>query len=72
MDSTADDDRLIISDDCNESVNGVPTVDVSLAPKTNINVRAALVHVIGDLIQSIGVLVAAIVIHLSVRIHFSA
>jgi zinc transporter 2 len=30
---------------------------------TNINVRAALIHVIGDLIQSIGVLVAAIIIH---------
>lgn len=30
----------------------------------NINVRAALAHVIGDLLQSIGVLIAAIVIKL--------
>nr|CAD7397813.1 unnamed protein product [Timema poppensis] len=30
--------------------------------KTNINVRAALIHVIGDFIQSVGVLVAALVI----------
>lgn len=29
---------------------------------SNINVRAAIVHVIGDLLQSIGVLVAAIII----------
>ena len=28
----------------------------------NMNVRAALIHVIGDLVQSIGVLIAAIVI----------
>ena len=30
--------------------------------KKNINVRAAFIHVIGDLIQSIGVLVAAFII----------
>lgn len=29
---------------------------------TNINVRAAIAHVIGDLLQSIGVLIAAIII----------
>jgi len=32
----------------------------------NINVRAAMVHVIGDLFQSIGVLVASVVIKLVV------
>ncbi|EAA14876.4 AGAP008982-PA, partial [Anopheles gambiae str. PEST] len=31
-------------------------------PRSNLNVRAAIIHVIGDFIQSIGVLVAAIVI----------
>ncbi len=30
--------------------------------KRNINVKAALIHVIGDLIQSIGVLIAAYII----------
>lgn len=30
---------------------------------TNMNVRAALIHTLGDLVQSVGVLVAAIVIH---------
>lgn len=33
----------------------------------NMNVRAALIHVIGDLVQSIGVLIAAIVIKYWVR-----
>jgi len=33
-----------------------------LKPKRNINVRAAIIHVIGDLIQSIGVLIAAYII----------
>lgn len=32
----------------------------------NINVRAAIVHVIGDFVQSIGVLVAAILIKIKV------
>uniref|UniRef100_A0A0N4ZLB0 Zinc transporter 2 n=1 Tax=Parastrongyloides trichosuri TaxID=131310 RepID=A0A0N4ZLB0_PARTI len=31
-------------------------------PRQNINIRAALIHVIGDLIQSIGVLIAALLI----------
>lgn len=34
----------------------------------NIVIRAALVHVIGDLIQSVGVLVAALIIRFLVRI----
>ena len=32
-------------------------------PETNINVRAALIHVIGDFVQSIGVLIASIIIY---------
>lgn len=36
--------------------------------KTNINVRAAYIHVIGDFIQSFGVLIAAIIIFFNVRI----
>lgn len=34
----------------------------------NINVRAALIHVIGDFIQSFGVLVAALIIYFRVTI----
>ena len=34
------------------------------APKeeTNINIRAAVVHVVGDMLQSIGVIIAALLI----------
>jgi zinc transporter 2 len=34
--------------------------------KSNINLRAAAIHVIGDLIQSIGILIAAIIIYFKV------
>ena len=37
----------------------------------NINVRAAFIHVIGDTIQSVGVLVAAYIIKYKVRFSFS-
>lgn len=33
----------------------------------NASVRAAFVHVVGDLVQSVGVLLAAVVIHFWVR-----
>jgi len=39
----------------------VPPVS-TVANKKNINVRAAIIHVIGDLIQSVGVLIAAYII----------
>ena len=41
---------------------GVPEVSTLPKQQKNINVRAAIIHVIGDLIQSIGVLIAAYVI----------
>lgn len=40
--------------------------DLKQDKRMNINVRAALVHVIGDLVQSIGVLIAAIIINYKV------
>lgn len=46
-------------------------MDDIAAPKQphpqNINVRAAFIHVIGDIIQSFGVLVAAVIIKIKVR-----
>lgn len=36
----------------------------------NINVRAAFIHVLGDLVQSIGVFSAAIIIHLHVCVFY--
>lgn len=44
--------------------HGEPEVDPETGrAKTNINVRAAYIHVIGDFLQSIGVFIAAIVIY---------
>lgn len=42
--------------------------DVVQDDSSNLNVRAAIIHVIGDFIQSIGVLVAAIVIKFAVSV----
>lgn len=36
-------------------------------PKENINVRAAFIHVIGDFIQSIGILIASYIIYYKVK-----
>ncbi len=38
--------------------------------ETNINVRAAFIHVVGDFVQSLGVFIAALVIYLKVCAHF--
>lgn len=35
--------------------------------KDNINIRAAAIHIIGDFIQSVGVLIAAIIIYCKVK-----
>lgn len=37
-----------------------------MSKRSNINVRAAAIHVLGDLIQSIGVFIAAVVIKFNV------
>ena len=37
--------------------------------RANINVRAAFIHVLGDIVQSVGVLIAAYVIKYKVRVH---
>ena len=48
------------------SADGEQTSPSQEKSKENINVRAAMIHVVGDLIQSIGVLVAAIIIYFKV------
>ena len=50
-----------------ESGHSHSSASSSSSKKTNINVRAAMAHVIGDLIQSVGVLIAAYVIKYRVR-----
>jgi solute carrier family 30 (zinc transporter), member 2 len=69
LETMNDDDGLLL----NETCDGVTTVTATSAnheQRTNINVRAAMVHVIGDLIQSFGVLIAAIVVHVRVNSSF--
>ena len=46
--------------------NVTPTAAVQVKKHSNINVRAAFIHVIGDLFQSIGVVVAAYIIRFKV------
>ena len=52
-----------------ESVGGTAALNskVRIKKHTNINVRAAFVHVIGDLFQSIGVVIAAYIIRFKVQ-----
>ena len=52
-----------------ESVGGTaePNSNIRMKNHTNINVRAAFVHVIGDLFQSIGVVIAAYIIRFKVH-----
>ena len=40
------------------------TTDLQLMVSRNINIRAAFIHILGDLIQSVGVLVASIIIYI--------
>lgn len=47
------------------------TIQKSKKKASNINVQAAFIHVIGDLCQSVGVLVAAFIIYFKVR-HLTA
>lgn len=49
---------------CKEEKEQLPAVEQE---KENINVRAAFIHVIGDLLQSVGVMIAALVIYFKVR-----
>jgi len=47
---------------------GTHSHDGSDPSNANINVRAAYIHVLGDIIQSIGVLIAAIIVYIRVSI----
>lgn len=42
----------------------VPPAEVAVSAKTNINVRSAFIHVLGDFVQSVGVCIASIIIWL--------
>jgi len=54
--------------DITDELDGNFVVQPRGAPEsTNVNIRAAMVHVVGDLIQSFGVLTAALIILAKVR-----
>ena len=57
-----------INDNCDAYLNNVVIAidDEIKESNSNINLRAAAIHVIGDFIQSIGVLVAALIIYIDV------
>ena len=55
-----------------DNVDDVMTMTTSTAESNNINVKAAFIHVVGDLLQSFGVLVAAYIIFYKVVLQFTA
>jgi solute carrier family 30 (zinc transporter), member 2 len=54
--------NIVVIDACDE-LEGVQVIDEA----ANINLRAAAIHVIGDFIQSIGVLIASLIIYFKVK-----
>jgi zinc transporter 2 len=61
----------INGDDCERIIDhdDVDLAEVDVNDSNNINLRAAAIHVIGDFVQSIGVLIASIIIYIDVK-HF--
>ena len=47
----------------NEEKGGGKKKDNASNNKENMNIRAAIIHLIGDIIQSIGVVIAAVIIY---------
>lgn len=56
--------------DCSSSAAAATDKKAKTKQKGNINLRAAAIHVIGDFIQSVGVLIAAIIIYLKASFFF--
>ena len=53
---------LANKDKNNEEKGGGKKKDNASNNKENMNIRAAIIHLIGDIIQSIGVVIAAVII----------
>jgi Co/Zn/Cd efflux system component len=59
-------------DNTDTIINADPIIaDIATQPTQNLNVRAAIIHVIGDFVQSVGVLCAAILIHFKVQLQIT-
>jgi zinc transporter 2 len=54
---------LANKDKNNEEKGGGKKKDNASNNKENMNIRAAIIHLIGDIIQSIGVVIAAVIIY---------
>jgi zinc transporter 2 len=54
---------LANKDKNNEDKGGGKKKDNASNNKENMNIRAAIIHLIGDIIQSIGVVIAAVIIY---------
>jgi len=63
------DDSELHFEENNDDVVTMTTCTTSTDSSSNINVKAALIHVIGDLLQSFGVLVAAYIIFYKVFVY---
>ena len=57
------DSTRVVIEDCSDKVSNTSPEELD---ESNINLRAAAIHVIGDFIQSVGVLIAAIIIYFKV------
>ena len=63
----ADDSEVpLLEDSIEEGGEEGPPKGPHLPHQKNINVRAAFIHVIGDIIQSLGVLIASLIIKIKV------
>ena len=58
-----EDEEVIIHEVDEESIESKPEESDEEEERENMNVRAAIVHMIGDMVQSIGVIVAAVIIY---------
>ena len=56
------DAQLLVNSECDDDRQPPEYTGQRENRATNVNIRAAMVHVIGDLIQSLGVLTAAIIV----------
>jgi len=68
--------QLLVNADDDDDWLGLPSECAVQQPHdkldtTNVNIRAAMVHVIGDLIQSIGVFTAAVIVLIKVSVYFN-
>jgi Co/Zn/Cd efflux system component len=53
---------IVLGEDHDDPLGGADSSDEDNGKEENINVKAAIIHAIGDLLQSVGVIVAAIII----------